>query len=260
MTAMSDDRIVLLGGDHRSTRIVCRALRAHFTLAAAIIENEIPRGQLITRRIQRLGWPTVLGQLAFQTLVSPVLARQGRARVREILAEHQLADTPFDPDILRRVPSVNAEATTALLRDLRPKVVVVNGTRIIARRVLECVPATFINTHAGITPLYRGVHGGYWALANGDPEHCGVTVHVVDPGIDTGAIIAQARISPTPRDTFATYTTLQLAAGIPLLIAAIRAALDDHLTQTPAPAGESRLWYHPTLGQYLRRRLGQGVR
>ena len=40
--------------------------------------------------------------------------------------------------------------------------------------------------HAGITPQYRGVHGGYWAVVNNDPEHCGVTIHFVDKGIDTG--------------------------------------------------------------------------
>ena len=43
-----------------------------------------------------------------------------------------------------------------------------------------------INMHAGITLRYRGVHGGYWALAEQHPEWVGTTVHLVDPGIDTG--------------------------------------------------------------------------
>ena len=45
---------------------------------------------------------------------------------------------------------------------------VVNGTRILSRRMLESIDAVFLNMHVGITPKYRGVHGGYWALANGD--------------------------------------------------------------------------------------------
>jgi methionyl-tRNA formyltransferase len=45
--------------------------------------------------------------------------------------------------------------------------------------------------HAGITPRYRGTHGGYWVLLNNDPGHCGVTIHLVDPGIDTGSIVAR---------------------------------------------------------------------
>ena len=52
--------------------------------------------------------------------------------------------------------------------------------------LLEAVPAVFLNTLAGITPSYRGVHGAYWALVQRQPDACGVTVHLVDAGIDTG--------------------------------------------------------------------------
>jgi methionyl-tRNA formyltransferase len=138
-------------------------------------------------------------------------------------------------------------------------VVVVAGTRIIHASVLDAVPATFLNLHAGMTPRYRGVHGGYWALAQGDPEHCGVTVHEVDRGVDTGDVVAQARIAPTERDSFATYPLLQLAAGAPLLVDAVRAALGDRLASRPAE-GPSRQWYHPTLWSYLWTRARTGVR
>jgi len=129
---------------------------------------------------------------------------------------------------------------------------VVNGTRIISKKVLSSVACPFLNTHAGITPLYRGVHGGFWALANNDAAHCGASVHVVDAGIDTGGIVAQAMIYPTTADNFATYPLLQLAAGLPLLAQAVDDVLAGRLQIRPAPAGPSRLWSHPTLSQYLR--------
>ena len=66
---------------------------------------------------------------------------------------------------------------------------------------------------AGITPLYRGVHGAYWALAEGRRDLCGVTVHRVDAGIDTGEVLAQVLIDPTPQDNFVTYPWLQVAEG-----------------------------------------------
>ena len=50
----------------------------------------------------------------------------------------------------------------------------INGTRIISKATLGCVPAVFINTHVGITPTYRGVHGGYWSLVEGERARCGV--------------------------------------------------------------------------------------
>jgi methionyl-tRNA formyltransferase len=149
-----------------------------------------------------------------------------------------------------RVESVNSpEARDWLVRQ-RPRVAVINGTRIIAQRCLEATDAIFINTHCGITPQYRGAHGGYWALYANDAGNCGVTVHLVDAGVDTGGIIAQKRIAPGPGDNFATYPYLQLAAGLPLLIEAVRTTLRGALRPT-APSNEGGMWYHPTLWQYL---------
>ena len=125
--------------------------------------------------------------------------------------------------------------------------------RIIAKRVLQAIPAIWLNTHAGITPRYRGCHGAWWAISEGRREFAGVTVHRVDAGIDTGGIVGQALIAPDPRDSFSTLPLRQLAAGLPILAAAVRAALDGTLTSVPSvdPA-PSRLWHHPTVGEYLR--------
>ncbi|RZK35168.1 MAG: formyl transferase, partial [Hymenobacter sp.] len=161
---------------------------------------------------------------------------------------------------LSAVPSVNSPECIALLQELQPDVVVVNGTRIIGKKVLASVPCPFLNTHAGITPLYRGVHGGYWALANNDPSHCGVSVHLVDTGIDTGGILYQALIAPTAEDNFTTYPLLQLAAGLPLLARGVRDALAGTLRRRPAPVGESRLWSHPTLSEYWAAQRRNGTR
>ncbi len=108
--------------------------------------------------------------------------------------------------------------------------------------------------HVGITPKYRGVHGGYWALVNNDTSNCGVTIHLVDPGIDTGSVIYQQQIAVTGKDNFVTYPLLQLSAGLPLLMTAIDDILQGRLTVKQG-TGESRLWSHPTFGQYVYNRL-----
>jgi methionyl-tRNA formyltransferase len=79
-------------------------------------------------------------------------------------------------------------------------------------------------------------------------ERIGVTVHSVDSGVDTGTVIAQTRVQPTPRDGFLCLPLLQYRAALPLLV--------DHLvsgTSSGALPGSStsRQWYHPRLGQYL---------
>jgi formyl transferase-like protein len=234
----------MLAGACDATNMVYHAIEPEMV----ILENHISRLSVARRRLKKLGWRKVAGQIAFGLLVVPYLARSSRKRIEEILRTNQLDASPIPAQRVLHVASMNDETAVAALRDAAPDIVVVNGTRIIGEHVLRAVSAPFVNLHTGITPLYRGVHGAYWALANNDGEHCGVTVHLVDSGIDTGCIVAQARIAPTPRDNFVTYPYLQVAAGIPLL----KQALAGPLQSISPPAGKSRLWSHPTLWEYVR--------
>jgi phosphoribosylglycinamide formyltransferase 1 len=254
-------RVVLLSNGGPFSRMVWNALRARFHDVHAIVEDSPRPVDMVRRRIRRLGAGTVAGQLAFQLVAQPMLRRAARARIQELVREHGLDTSPF-PDSVQRVSSVNADETRAALRALDPAVVVVNGTRIIGRETLSVIACPVLNTHAGITPLYRGVHGGYWALAEGRPELAGTTVHFVDEGIDTGRIVEQAFIQPTPADSFATYPYLHVAAGLSILLPAVERALAGTLTPR-AVDGEplpSRLRSHPTLWGYLARRMLRGVR
>jgi methionyl-tRNA formyltransferase len=243
--------IVLLGREGLSTRILHNALRQQFGPLPVIVESAPSKPSMLKRRAKRNGLSTVVGQVLFRVLKVPRLAAAARDRRGEIFADFALDPSPLPSDVAH-VPSANSARCMDLLRAAQPRVVVVSGTRILSGEVLHCTPAVFVNVHAGITPLYRGVHGGYWALVQGDPDHCGVTVHCVDEGIDTGAILAQATIQPTASDNFTTYPVLQLGRGMPALLAAVQAAVDGcELAVTDAPTGFSRLWTHPTLRGYL---------
>ncbi len=252
--------VVLLAGPGPSTNIVHHALAAAFPGVVAVIEDPVPRSQLVRRRAKRLGWRTVTGQVLFMGCAAPVLGALGRRRVAEILGEAGLVDRPVPA--AERVPSVNSEAARDALRRLDPSVVVVNGTRIISAATLGAVPAPFVNMHAGITPRYRGVHGGYWALAEGRPDLVGTTIHLIDTGIDTGPPLAQVTFDVTRRDSFATYPYLHLAAGIPLLLRCVT-ELSEGRTEPVTPpvdaGGASVLRYHPTLWSYARDRIRRGV-
>lgn len=56
---------------------------------------------------------------------------------------------------------------------------------------------SLINVHNGPLPKYRGVNPINWALKNREMEH-GVTVHLIDAGIDTGAILGKVVFSIYP--------------------------------------------------------------
>lgn len=260
MSRVSRPKVVLLLGRDQASNAVYHAL-ARVADVVAVIEEEPPsKVKMVRRRIKRLGLLRVVDQLLFITLAVPILRGRSAARVQAIRAESKMDVGPIPPECVQRVPSINDPLVIDALRAHRPDVVVVNGTRIIAKRVLECVDAPFINTHTGITPAYRGVHGGYWALVEGKPNLAGVTVHYLDTGIDTGAVIAQDLIHPGPQDNFCTYPALQLAAGLPLLLGAVLDVDDDGLRTTEPLTTTSRLYYHPGLTQYLAHRVRDGVR
>lgn len=197
-----------------------------------------------------MGIFTVAGQVAFGVFAKAARLRY-RRRERAILIREGLDTTEPHSGVIS-IPSVNDARSIEILRDMAPKVVVVSQTRILSRKILASIPASFINVHTGIMPQYRGLHGAYWALVNGDAANCGVTIHVVDAGVDTGPIVAQARISPSASDSYFTYHWLQLAAALPLLIQTVQAALGGRLvTKEPKRGVSSRQYYHPTLFQYL---------
>jgi folate-dependent phosphoribosylglycinamide formyltransferase PurN len=256
---MESRRVVLLAGPGDSTPIVYNALRQEFDVVRVILEQPVSRVEFLRRRLRRYGSATVLGQLLFRAFVVPVLHVSAQSRMRELKLRFGLDQTPIAPDRLLAVRSANSAETMAALRELAPAAVVINGTRVLSRELLASVGVPFLNLHAGITPLYRGVHGGYWALVQGDRARCGVTVHLVDEHIDTGGVLGQAAIEPGPGDSFVTYPLLQLGTGLPLLKQALRQVLGGAVDLPPAPAGPSRLWSHPTLWDYVRNRL-RGVR
>jgi methionyl-tRNA formyltransferase len=55
------------------------------------------------------------------------------------------------------------------------------------------IASTFINIHYALFPKYRGMHSIVWAIINGE-ANVGVTVHLMDEGLDSGPILWQKSI------------------------------------------------------------------
>ena len=66
-------------------------------------------------------------------------------------------------------------------------------------------------------------HGGYWALASGDNDLFGVTVHFKQR--NRYKILYQAFLKASKKDNFSTYPFLQTAAAIDLLTKVVGTAI-----------------------------------
>lgn len=95
-------------------------------------------------------------------------------------------------------PNWDRQIISALV-DLQPDLVVSAGfMRILSP---ECVSKfKIVNSHPALLPLFPGAHAVRDALAAGASK-TGTTIHWVDAGVDTGAIIAQEEVEITPSDT-----------------------------------------------------------
>ena len=161
---------------------------------------------------------------------------------------------------IKNVGSINSEKCITILKLLNPNVIVVNGTRLLSPELLSSCNAVFLNIHCGRTPAYRGVHGAYWALVCGDFENVGVTIHVVDSGIDTGQIVFQGKIKLDKFDNFVTYPFKQYATGIPLMKKAILDVLNGCLKTYNRNDLKSKNWSHPTIYKYFRAFFSSGAK
>lgn len=253
-------KIIILAREHRNTKLIYDTVTSIYSVDSVILEQSVNRKEFFKKRIKRLGLIQVVGQILFRILCVPFLKIEAKKRIEMIEQIEGKGDKEIPEKVKKRVASVNDLETIAFLKKRQPDVIIVSGTRIISEQVLQCTQAKFINIHSGITPQYRGAHGGYWALFNKDSIHCGVTLHYLDKGIDTGNVIAQKPIHITKQDNFITYPYLQIAAGLPLLKSYLLGEKNSKIESSHLKKITGKVYYHPTLITYIYGRLVRKVK
>jgi phosphoribosylglycinamide formyltransferase-1 len=77
-------------------------------------------------------------------------------------------------------------------------VVLAGYMHLLTKPFLDRFPGRIVNVHPSLLPAFPGAHSIDDALAAG-VDTTGVTVHYVDEGLDTGAVIAQVEVPVEPR-------------------------------------------------------------
>ena len=79
-------------------------------------------------------------------------------------------------------------------------VVLAGYMHLLTKPFLDRFPGRVVNVHPSLLPAFPGAHAVEDALAAGVGE-TGVTVHFVDEGLDTGAVLVQEAVAVEPRET-----------------------------------------------------------
>lgn len=204
-------RIVFMGSPEFAIPIL-KSLASHFHVVGVVTQPDRPagRGKVLT--------PPPVKMLA-QDLNIPYIQPQ---RLK-------------DPEAMQQ------------LQEWRPEVIVVAAFgQILRQAVLSLPPFGCINVHASLLPRWRGASPVQSAILNGD-EETGITIMLMDAGVDTGPILSQRSIPILPEDTGGSLSQRLAHLGADLLLETLPKYLEGSIQPQPQP--DSGATYAPMLSK-----------
>ncbi len=156
-------------------------------------------------------------------------AGRGR-RVTESPVKRRAAELGLET---RTPKSLKDSETVAALAALRPDAAVVAAYgKFLPKAVLGVFPRGVVNLHPSLLPRWRGAAPIPAAILAGDDE-TGVTVMLVDEGMDSGPVLAQERETIRDADTGETLSDRLAAHGAALTVATLDRWLAGEIEAIP---------------------------
>lgn len=145
----------------------------------------------------------------------------------------------FQPEKIRK-----RDAITELEQWDADAYVVAAFGQILPQRVLDIPQHGSINVHASLLPRWRGAAPIHAAIREGD-THTGITIMVMDAGLDTGPMLSQAALPIRPDETGETLHDKLADLGAKLLIQTLPGYFSG--TVKPQPQDDALVTYAPQI-------------
>lgn len=175
------------------------------------------RGSHVVNLIEATRDGRLLGSVVCVISDRPDAAAIGAARERGI----PVAILKPSGDGPRLAPEAEEELL-AIVRRERPDVVALCGfMRLLKATTLERMGMPVLNVHPSLLPQFRGLHAQRQAIEGGATV-TGATVHRVDAGMDTGAVVLQESLAIQPGESAEALAARLLPLEHRLYIEAIR--------------------------------------
>ncbi len=201
------------------------------------------------QNLRRSGWrwiPYQMRELALRVLqrreaLSPKAPTPGH--------EFSLAALRSRPNIvIDPAPDLHAPEVAERVRRFAPHLGLSLGGPILKRSLFAIPRLGTINLHKGKLPDFRGMPPAFWELWH-DQSSVGCSVHMVDDGLDTGALLGETAVR---RQRFSSVKGLQLEldeVAIDLTRDCALRVLQGTAQPRPQPAGGGKTYRKPSLRQ-----------
>lgn len=178
---------------------------------------------------QVLQWLTGQGENIVGLVLHPATKRKYGDEMLQVLN--------LPPECVLDGSQLRDEQVMAAVAALEPEVgVSVYFSYILKHDFLKLFPRGAINLHPSLLPYNRGAYPNVWSIVDGTPA--GATLHMIDAGIDTGAILGQARVPVEPTDTGETLFRKLESASIAVFQDTWQAFKNGELTPLPQAADQ----------------------
>lgn len=149
----------------------------------------------------------------------------------------------FQPERVRRPEAIEE------IRKAGPDALVVAAFgQILPKALLDIPRLGNFNVHASLLPKYRGAAPINWAIVNGEAD-TGITIMLMDEGMDTGGMLTAVKEPILPEDTAQTLTAKLSRIGAELIVKALAEFETGRLK--PVSQDNSQATYAPILKKEL---------
>ena len=219
-------KVLFLTANTPQNRGLAHQVAQEHELCAIVYENRFESGQRLKGFLKKSGYNPF--KLALK-LWQKYRMRPTDNAVASYIENNFAAYPEFPPAEVLETPNVNDPATKELIQKHKPDVILVSGTRIVRKPIIDLRPKYgIINMHTGLSPYYNGGPScTFWCLYNEEIEALGATTMFIDEGIDSGNIIFTDRVIPKTDDSHASLEYKAIELGNQLMLKSLKRVEQD---------------------------------
>ena len=263
-------KIVLLCKYHNHRKVIeiLEAFRGQGLQVCGLVALDAPHSrltftELVRKAYHRGVWPfpktkNVFAKSRLESSLH-VIGRNGKAPQRAEQAVQTLAEYARQRSIpIVRVRDLNGDACAAALQKFSVDLLILGGTPIIRASVLAVPRLGTLNVHMAALPEFRGMNVAEWSIYHDAPAT--VTVHFVDAGVDTGAVLYHEEIDVSDCHSIAEMRRKVSRQQHYVLAKAARKFAENQSRPAPQDAAGGKQYYlmHAKLRHVVEQKLRRG--